>query len=81
MPEASVIIATRNRRSEVSRAIESALAQTVDVEVLVTDDGSDDGTEAEVMTSFPQSASGDRNRRAAPSYTATRWLARPARRS
>ena len=53
MPDASVIIATRNRRREVGRAIASALAQTADVEVLVTDDASDDGTAEEISADFP----------------------------
>jgi glycosyltransferase involved in cell wall biosynthesis len=46
MPEVSVIIPTRNRRRFLGRAIRSALFQTgVELEVLVVDDGSTDGTE------------------------------------
>jgi hypothetical protein len=45
MPEVSVIIPTYQRRDLVVRAVRSALGQTVrDLEVLVIDDGSDDGT-------------------------------------
>jgi len=44
-PEISVIIPTYNRRDMVSRALASVLVQEdVDLEVLVVDDGSDDGT-------------------------------------
>lgn len=45
MPQVSVIIPTYQRRDLVVCAVRSALEQTVrDVEVLVIDDGSDDGT-------------------------------------
>ena len=43
-PLASVVFATRNRREELRAAIDGALSQTVPVEVIVMDDGSDDGT-------------------------------------
>jgi glycosyltransferase involved in cell wall biosynthesis len=53
-PAASVVITTRNRCSYLRQAIASALAQTADVEVLVIDDGSTDGTAAMVQREFPQ---------------------------
>ncbi len=53
MPDASVIIATRNRRREVGRAVASALSQTADVEVLLTDDASEDGTAKAISADFP----------------------------
>ena len=44
-PSVSVIIATRNRRALLARALRSTLSQRrVDLEVIVVDDGSDDGT-------------------------------------
>jgi glycosyltransferase involved in cell wall biosynthesis len=48
-----VVITTRNRKEELRAAIRSALAQTVPVEVLVIDDGSDDGTADLVRREFP----------------------------
>jgi GT2 family glycosyltransferase len=51
-PEATVVISTRNRREEVARAVRSALAQTADVEVLVTDDASSDGTHPALVAEF-----------------------------
>lgn len=51
-PLVSVIIPTYNRRRLLLRAVQSALAQTVtDLEVIVADDGSTDGTEA-LLSSF-----------------------------
>jgi hypothetical protein len=51
-PKVSAIIATHNRAAYVTRAIDSALAQTwPDVEVVVTDDGSTDNT-AEVLAGY-----------------------------
>src|SRR6266571_3973401 len=54
MPEATVVIVTRNRKEKAKAAIESALAQIGDVEVLVMDDGSTDGTADYVRQQFPQ---------------------------
>ena len=52
MPAVSVIIPTYNRRELVREALASVLAQTHgDVELIVVDDGSDDGT-AEVVQEF-----------------------------
>jgi GT2 family glycosyltransferase len=51
-PKVSAIIATHNRAAYVTRAIDSALAQTwPNVEVIVTDDGSTDNT-AEVLAGY-----------------------------
>src|SRR4051812_31096970 len=44
MPLASIVIVTRNRKETAMRAVRSALTQEGDVEVLVIDDGSTDGT-------------------------------------
>lgn len=52
-PAATVLIPTRDRREEALRAVESALAQTVPVEVIVMDDGSTDGTADAVRERFP----------------------------
>ncbi|HET8712398.1 MAG TPA: glycosyltransferase family 2 protein [Gemmatimonadales bacterium] len=49
--EFSVVIATRNRRALLGRAIRSALAQ--DAEIIVVDDGSTDGTAEYVRETFP----------------------------
>ena len=48
-PLVNVILPTHNRRSMVCEAIESVLAQRYrDLEVVVVDDGSDDGTTDEI---------------------------------
>jgi len=50
MPLISVIIPTRNRRELLLRAIDSVLIQThADLEVIVVDDASDDGTQSAVL--------------------------------
>ena len=56
MPEfrtATVVITTRNRRDDLSKAIVSALAQSVRPEILVMDDGSTDDTASAVAREFP----------------------------
>lgn len=51
----SVIIPTHNRAGVIRRAVDSALAQSVsELEVIVVDDGSDDGT-AEALASYGES--------------------------
>lgn len=54
MSEVAVVIATRNRREELRRAVESALRQTVRPEVIVLDDASTDGTADLVEREFPE---------------------------
>lgn len=50
---ATVIIPTRNRKAQLSAAVESALAQTVPLEILVMDDASTDGTGEMMREKFP----------------------------
>jgi glycosyltransferase involved in cell wall biosynthesis len=50
---ATVVIVTKDRRDDALRAVESALAQQPQVEVLVVDDGSSDGTSDAVRSAFP----------------------------
>jgi len=52
--KASIIITTRNRKDELRTAVASALRQTGDVEVIVVDDGSTDGSAEMVRAEFPQ---------------------------
>ncbi|MFN0010407.1 MAG: glycosyltransferase family 2 protein [Phycisphaerales bacterium] len=47
------MLATRNRKDELRRAIRSCLMQSVPVEVIVRDDGSTDGTDEMVHAEFP----------------------------
>jgi glycosyltransferase involved in cell wall biosynthesis len=51
--EAAIVITTRNRRDELRRALASALRQEGQIEVLVFDDGSSDGTADMVRAEFP----------------------------
>jgi len=51
---ASVVIATKDRKNDLRRAITSAIRQTESVEILVLDDGSTDGTADMVRSEFPQ---------------------------
>lgn len=52
-PDASIVIVTRNRWPELEKAIESSIAQEGDVEVIVIDDASTDGTSDRVRARFP----------------------------
>jgi glycosyltransferase involved in cell wall biosynthesis len=49
----TVLIATRNRKDEVLRTVESCLAQSEIPQVRVLDDASSDGTAAAVLSAFP----------------------------
>jgi glycosyltransferase involved in cell wall biosynthesis len=53
-PAASIIITTKNRKEDLRRALRSAFAQAGDIEVLVMDDGSTDGTSEMVREEFPR---------------------------
>ncbi|TVR22636.1 MAG: glycosyltransferase family 2 protein [Nitriliruptor sp.] len=49
MPRVTVVISSYNRRQMLSKALSSALAQReVDLEVIVVDNGSTDGTEQDL---------------------------------
>lgn len=50
---ATVLIATKNRKDELRRAVESALIQEGSPEILVMDDGSTDGTAEMIERDFP----------------------------
>jgi GT2 family glycosyltransferase len=52
--DASIVIATYNRKDDTRRALESSFAQTANVEVIVMDDASDDGTAEMVIEEFPE---------------------------
>ncbi len=52
-PIATIVIATKNRKEDLEVAVRSAVAQAGPVEVIVIDDGSDDGTEAMMRSLFP----------------------------
>lgn len=51
---ATVVITTKNRKDELREALPLVLGQTERVEVLVIDDGSDDGTSDMVRAEFPE---------------------------
>src|SRR5262245_26610395 len=51
---ATIVIATKDRKDDLRRAIRSAIRQTEPVEILVLDDGSTDGTSEMVRSEFPQ---------------------------
>lgn len=52
-PVATVVITTRNRKELLQNAIASALAQEEEVEIIVMDDASTDGTGEMVKAAFP----------------------------
>jgi glycosyltransferase involved in cell wall biosynthesis len=54
MSSATIVITTRNRREELREALRSCQAQTADIDVLVIDDGSSDGTSEMVAAEFPE---------------------------
>jgi ubiquinone/menaquinone biosynthesis C-methylase UbiE len=49
----TVVITTKDRRDDLARLLPTVLAQTMDCEILVVDDGSSDGTSALVRERFP----------------------------
>jgi len=51
---ATVLITTKDRKNDLRRAVQSAIEQTADVEVLVIDDGSSDGTCSMIRDEFPE---------------------------
>jgi glycosyltransferase involved in cell wall biosynthesis len=53
MPDATVVISTKDRRDDLARLLPTVLAQTADCEILVVDDGSTDGTSEMVRADFP----------------------------
>jgi glycosyltransferase involved in cell wall biosynthesis len=52
-PPATVVITTKNRKDSLRVALESCVRQNVEIEILVIDDGSDDGTAEMVKADFP----------------------------
>jgi GT2 family glycosyltransferase len=51
---ATLVITTKDRRDELRDALKSAFDQSIEMEVLVIDDGSTDGTAAMVASDFPK---------------------------
>ncbi len=54
IPQTTVIIATKDRREDLRRALDSALAQRPAVDIIVIDDGSSDDSSAMVRADYPQ---------------------------
>lgn len=54
IPAATVVITTKNRKDDLARALDSCFLQDIPLEVLVIDDGSDDGTSAMVTEKYPR---------------------------
>jgi glycosyltransferase involved in cell wall biosynthesis len=52
--QATIVITTKDRRDDLRLAVRSALAQRGEIEVLVVDDGSEDGTSDMLATEFPE---------------------------
>jgi len=50
---ATIVIATKNRRSDLASAIDSCISQSTPIEIIVVDDGSTDGTSEMVKTEYP----------------------------
>lgn len=54
LPDATVLITTRDRCCRLRDALTSAVSQTADIEIVVLDDASSDSTAEMVRTEFPQ---------------------------
>ena len=52
--KATIVISTKNRKDELRNSLHSCVSQRGDVEILVIDDGSDDGTSQLVADEFPE---------------------------
>jgi len=53
-PSASIVITTKNRRDDLRTALNSCINQSCSPEIIVVDDGSDDGTSGMIKADFPQ---------------------------
>lgn len=51
---ATVVITTKNRKEDLAKALTSCVCQSIPIELLVIDDGSDDGTSEMIRRDFPQ---------------------------